>query len=82
MRITDVRIKKVDSETRMKAVYGTANYESYNEPKVHTYDFITQNGLQLKMITLPTISLTMTDALGTVIDGDFVAENVTITPAV
>ena len=69
-------------ETRMKAVYGTANYESYIEPKVHTYDFITQNGLQLKMITLPTIPLTMTDALGTVIDGDFVAQNVTITPAV
>ena len=69
-------------ETRMKAVYGNANYESYIEPKVHTYDFISQYGLQLKMITLPTIPLTMTDALGTVIDGDFVAQNVTITPAV
>ena len=72
----------VEFEARMKSVYGTANYESYIEPKVHTYDFITQYGLQLKMINLPTISLTMTDALGTVIDGDFVAQNVTITPAV
>lgn len=44
--------KLTEFETRMIAVYGTSNYESYIEPKVHTYDFVVQNGLTLKMINL------------------------------
>ena len=39
-------------ETRMQTLYGTSEYTSYIEPKVHTYDFIAQSGLTLKMINL------------------------------
>lgn len=65
-------------KTRMETLYGTSEYTSYIEPKVHTYDFIAQSGLTLKMITLPTLPLTMTDANNNTISGDFVAQNITI----
>lgn len=45
----------IEFETRMQTLYGTSEYTSYIEPKVHTYDFIVQSGLTLKMITLPTL---------------------------
>lgn len=48
---------------------------------VTQYDFLIETEGTIRMITLPTVPLTMTDENSTVITGDFVAQNVTITPA-
>lgn len=68
--------------TYMTNAFGQQVVEDYILPKVSTYDFIAQCGWTMKMITLPTLPLTMTDANNNTISGDFVAQNITITPGV
>lgn len=64
--------------TYMTNAFGQQVVEDYILPKVSTYDFIAQCGWTMKMITLPTLPLTMTDANNNTISGDFVAQNITI----
>ena len=50
--------------------------------KIVPYDFVAwYNYFSVEIVSLPTVPLTMTDENSTVISGDFVAQNVTITPA-
>ena len=67
---------------QLKSDFGDSEVENYILPQVQTYDFIYSEDFKYRMITLPTLPLTMTDANGDTISGDFVAKNVTITPAV
>ena len=51
--------------------------------KIVPYDFVAwYNYFSVEIVSLPTVPLTMTDENSTVISGDFVAQNITITPAV
>lgn len=51
--------------------------------KIVPYDFVAwYSDFDPEIVSLPTLPLTMTDENSTVISGDFVAQNLTITPAV
>ena len=62
--------------------YGSGNWSTI-EAKVVYYDFLTWvDDMTPKVVVLPTVPLTMTDENSNVISGNFVAQDVTITPAV
>lgn len=65
---------------QLKSDFGDSEVENYILPKVQTYDFVYSEGFKYRMVN--SVPLTMTDANGDTISGDFVANNVTITPAV
>ena len=65
----------------METLYPDLDISSITS-KIVGYDYLTWiDDHTPRVIILPTLPLTMTDANGNTIDGDFVAQNVTITPA-
>lgn len=64
----------------MTTAWGSTAVNDYILPKVEQYDFVYSEGFKYKMVN--SVPLTMTDADGNTISGDFVANNITITPAV
>ena len=60
----------------------TSEVDTFLANRVVIYDMINWINEEPILYTFNSVPLTMTDANGAVIDGDFVAQNVTITPAV
>lgn len=74
--------KKADYLTFLTTTYPNEDISVFTNNTIY-YDFITWiDDHTPQVVTLPSLALTMTDATGNTIDGDFVAQNITITPAV
>lgn len=66
----------------METLYPDLDISSITS-KIVGYDYLTWiDDHTPRIVILPSLALTMTDANGNTIDGDFVAQNITITPAV
>lgn len=67
---------------KMETIFDSS-YIDILKTKVIQYDFLTIDpNYTPNIVILPTLPLTMTDANNNTISGDFVAQNITITPAV
>lgn len=67
--------------TKLQSIWADQDISTITS-RIVLYDFLSWLDYEPAIVTLPTLPLTMTDANGNTIDGDFVAQNVTITPAV